>query len=286
MRPVPPVNRRLELLGAKAGGCAERLLQDARIALRGMRRNPGYASAVVLTLALGVGLNAAMYGLLSRLFLQAPPHVEDADGIHRVWVRGRGDMLVPPAAAVPRDRVRWADFAALAAAPGQLAAVAGYTAPRRFHDGRGQTAEAVQVSSVTGGFFALLGARPALGRPIAGDDDDLAAPPVAVVGQGYSERRFGGAREALGATVTIGDVAYVIVGVMPPGFSGPDPDATDVWLPLQIAAPNDYESWRESNLWSLGTLVRLAPGVTAGAAASAATGRLRAARAGSPRRGR
>ena len=279
-----PDHSRLELLRAKAGGCAERLLQDARTALRGLRRNPGYASAVVLTLALGIGLNAAMYGLLSRLFLQAPPHVEDADGIHRVWVRGRGDMLVPPLAAVPRDRVRWADFAALAAGPARLSAVAGYTAPRRFHDGRGQTAEVVRVSSVTGGFFALLGAGPALGRPIARDDDDLAAPPVAVVGHGYSERRFGGAREALGATVTIGDVAYAIVGVMPPGFSGPDLDATDVWLPLQIAAPNDYESWRESNLWSLGTLVRLAPGVTAGAAASAATGRLRAARAGSPRR--
>jgi len=114
------VNRRLELLGAKARGFAERLLQDVRTALRGMRRNPGYASAVVLVLALGIGLNAEMYGLLSRLFLQAPPHVEDADGIHRVWVRGRGDMLVPPLAAVPRDRVRWADFAALAADAGQV----------------------------------------------------------------------------------------------------------------------------------------------------------------------
>ena len=225
-----------------------------------------------------------MYGMLSRLFLQAPPHVEDADGIRRVWVRDRGNMLVPPLATVPRDRVHWADFAALAADAGRFAAVGGYTAPRRFHDGRGHTAEALQVSSVTGGFFPLLGVRPALGRSIAPDDDDLAAPPVAVIAHGYWERRFGGAREALGATVTIRDVAYEIVGVMPPGFSGPDPDATNVWLPLQIAAPNDYESWRESNLWSLGTLVRLAPGVTAGAASAAATGRLRAARAGSPRK--
>ena len=63
---------------------AERLVQDARSAVRAMRRNPGYACAVVLTLALGIGLNAAMYALLSRLFLQAPPHVEAPEEIHRV----------------------------------------------------------------------------------------------------------------------------------------------------------------------------------------------------------
>ncbi len=94
-------------------GPAERLLQDVRSAFRGMRRNPGYTCAVVLTLSLGIGLNAAMYGMLSRLFLQAPPHIVDPDGIHRVWVRegDRGDRTRL------HDNVRWGEFTALRTRP-------------------------------------------------------------------------------------------------------------------------------------------------------------------------
>ena len=75
---------------------AERLVQDARSAVRATRRSPGYACAVVLTLALGIGLNAAMYALLSRLFLQAPPHVEAPEEIHRVWAQERDSDALGP----------------------------------------------------------------------------------------------------------------------------------------------------------------------------------------------
>ena len=86
----------------------ERLLQDVRSAIRGMRRNPGYACAVVLTVALGIGLNAAIYGLLSRLFLQAPPHIDNPDGIHRVWMRQRVLDSV-----ITSDQTTWAELGAL-----------------------------------------------------------------------------------------------------------------------------------------------------------------------------
>ena len=239
-------------------GPAERLIQDIRSAIRGMRRNPGYTSAVVLTLALGIGLNAAMYGMLSRLFLQAPPHIENPDGIHRVWVRQRildtvmtGDNMTP------------AEFDTLRDDPDRFAALGGYTLPRSMHYGRGQSAEELRVSWVTGDLFTLLGAQPALGRPILPEDDDVTASPIAVIGHGYWERRFGGAREALGATVTFGEVTYEIVGVMPPAFSGPDTNAADVWLPLRVAVGGVRHSFT--------ALVRLAPGVTAAAAGAAAT---------------
>ena len=212
-------------------GPAERLLQDIRSAMRGMRRNPGYTAAVVITLALGIGLNAAMYGMLSRLFLQAPPHIENPDGIHRVWVR-RGDRDDPTRVY---DRLRWREFTSLGTDTDRFRAVGGYFAPWPTPNGRGQTAEELQVSRVTGGFFELLGARPALGRPILPEDDDPAAAPVAVIGNGYWQRRFRGAREALDATVTFDDVTYAIVGAMPPGFSGSEPNAVDVWLPNQVA---------------------------------------------------
>ena len=265
-------------------GPAERLLQDVRHAIRGMRRNRGYACAVVLTLAIGIGLNAAMFGLLSRLFLQAPPHVEEPGGIHRVWVRERDlrmDSLAPTGALIASDRMDWADFNLLRADPGRFAAVGGYTAPRPARHGRGQSAEELRVSWVTGNLFALLGARPALGRSIVPEDDDLAATPVAAIGHGYWKRRFGGARAVLGSTVSFDEVTYEIVGVMPRGFSGPEASAADVWLPLRIAATGSRGSgWQRSGSgFSLMPLVRLAPGVTAATAGAAATGNLRAVRA-------
>lgn len=69
----------------------ERLLKDIGSAFRMMRRNTGYTCAVVLTLALGIGLNAPMYEMLSRLFLQAPPRIEDPKGVHRLWLSERDD---------------------------------------------------------------------------------------------------------------------------------------------------------------------------------------------------
>ena len=251
-------------------GPAERLLQDIRSAIRGMRRNPGYTCTVILTLALGIGLNAAMYGMLSRLFLQAPPHIENPDGIHRVWVR-RGDRDDP---ARVYDSLDWNEFTALLTDSGRFSAAGRYSTPWPTPNGRGQTAEELQVSRVTGGFFGLLGARPALGRLILPEDDDPAAAPVAVIGNSYRERRFGGARQALGATVTFDDVTYTIVGAMPPGFSGSEPSAVDVWVPRQVAETGSRTS-------SVTAFVRLAPGVTADAAGAAATALLSAARADS-----
>ena len=259
-------------------GPAERLLQDIRTAIRGIRRNPGYTVAVVLTLALGIGLNAAMYGLLARLFLQAPPHVKDPDGIHRVWVRERFDVGVFAGTVVADDVMDWAEFGTLHDDRDRFAAVAGYTAPRAMQNGRGQAAESLHVSWVTGDLFALLGVPPALGRLIVPEDDDVTASPVALIGNGYWQRRFAGAREALGATITFRDITYEIVGVMPPGFSGPDPNAADVWLPQQIAATDNSDYYRAPDTGGrLTALVRLAPGVTTEAAAAAATGGVRTA---------
>ena len=263
-------------------GAAERLGQDARAAVRMMRRNPGYTCAVVVTLALGIGLNAAMYGLLSRLFLQAPPHIADPDGIHRVYVRQRD---VFSGRLSTRNRMEWSEFTALHADAAGIAAVAGSTYPRAMPNGRGQAAEELHVAWVDGGFFPLLAVRPAFGRLIGPDDDDLASTPVALIGDGYARRRFGRAREALGATVSFDHVTYEIVGVLPPGFSGPDPSAADVWLPVRHAATASRgETWRRSGSgFYLMPFVRLPSGVTAEAASVAATAALRASRADSPR---
>ena len=262
---------------------AERLLKDVGSAFRMMRRNTGYTCAVVLTLALGIGLNAAMYDLLARLFLQAPPHIEDPDGIHRVWLRERDDAVdrgVFTGPSTTRDRIDWAEFNSLRDDPDRFTAVAGYTAPQRMQNGRGQTAEDLQVSTVTGEFFALLGIRPALGRLLQPEDDDLAATPAAVISDAHWRQGFERSPQALGARLSFYDVTYVIVGVVPPGFAGPDPNAAEVWLPLQIAATAIRgDRWRQSLTgFSLTALARLAPEVQPEAAAAAATAAVRAAR--------
>ncbi len=267
---------------------AERFLRDVGSAFRMMRRNTGYTCAVVLTMALGIGLNAPMYEMLSRLFLLPPPHIEDPKGVHRVWLSQRDDSenrgsFTGPAFA--RDRMQWHEFSALSADNGPIGAVAGYTAPRSTPNGRGQTAENLRVSWVTGEFLDLLGVEPAIGRLIGPDDDDAAATPVAVVSDGYHRERFANPQEALDATLEFDELTYVVVGVLPPGFSGPDPGRTDVWLPLEPAVTAVRgNQWRDfGSGFDLTPLARLPPGQTVQAANAAATAAVRAARADSPR---
>ena len=264
---------------------AERILKDIGAAFRMMRRNLGYTCAVVLTLALGIGLNAPMYEMLSRLFLQAPPHIEDPDGVHRVWLRERDDPDDRGASTGRTwvvDAMQWLDFTALSADNALIDGVAGHRVSFRTN-GRGQRAETLRVSWVTGEFLDFLGVAPTVGRLIAAGDDDLAAQPVAVISDGYRRQRFGSAEEALGVTLSFDDLTYLVVGVMPPGFSGPRSNAVDVWLPLEHAATASRgNSWRRyGTTFYLTPFVRLAPGATEEAAGAVATAAVRAARAGS-----
>ena len=265
----------------------ERLLKDVGSAFRMMRRNTGYTCAVVLTLALGIGLNAPMYEMLSRLFIEPPPQIEDPKGVHRVWLRERDDaddrgVFTGP--AVAWDRIQWPEFSALTADNGATGAVAGYTAPRLTPNGRGQTAENLWVSWVTGELLDLLGVEASIGRLIGPEDDDPAAAPVAVVSNGYQRERFANPQEALGATLEFDDVTYVVVGVLPSGFSGPDPYRTDVWLPLEPAVTAVRgDRWRNfGSGFYLTPLARLPRSLTVEAVSAAATAAIRAARADSP----
>ena len=263
----------------------ERLVKDIGSAFRMMRRNIGYACAVVLTLALGIGLNAPMYEMLSRLFLQAPPHIEDPDGVHRVWLRERIDLDdrgVSTGRTWVVDAMQWLDFTALSADNALIDGVAGHRVSFRTN-GRGQRAENLTVSWVTGEFLDFLGVAPTVGRLIAAGDDDLAAQPVAVISDGYRRQRFGSAEEALGTTLSFDDLTYVVVGVLPPGFSGPRSNAVDVWLPLEHAATASRgNSWRRyGTTFYLTPFIRLARGATEEAAGAAVTAAVRAARAGS-----
>jgi len=262
---------------------AERLLRDFRAAVRMTRRNAGYTCAVVLTLALGIGLNAAMYEMLSRLFLQ-PPHIERPEEIHRVWIRERDpdDLGQFTGPVFANDTLNWDEFTELRAATDQFEAVAGYgRSPWPLHNGAGQNAERLQAASATGEFFRFLGVQPAQGTLLGPGDDVPGAAPVAVISDRYWHRRFGRSPDALGTTLELDEVTYVIVGVLPRGFSGPDPNAPDVWLPFHLAARADRgDGWDDPGSgYPVTPLVRTAAGVTPEAAADAATAVVRAQRA-------
>ena len=247
------------------------LIRDFRYAVRGLLKSPGFALAVILTLALGIGANTTMFGVIDTLLLRPPAGVRDASQVRRVYFRlggtvltlgGPGGNTVPSTAYPGYEALRtvraFADVAAFT--DGQVSA------------GRGAEAQPLRVRAVSASYFPLLGARPALGRLFDSTEDRLDGTPVVVVSHSYWMRRLGGAPDVLGRTLAIGPFVYAVIGVAPDGFTGAEIDEPDLWLPIRQAAPilagrEALSSW---NWMWVQTLARLAPGVTDAAAASEA----------------
>lgn len=240
---------------------------DVRYALRSLARTPGVTASIVILLSLGIGLNAAVYGILDKLFLQPPRHVAHPEQILRLYRTG-WDRSASLSASFNYEQ-----YSALRAvdAFGGLAAVG----LSHYEIGRGQQTAQASTSIVTGEFFRLLGARPFTGRFIQPDDDREAATPVAVIGYGYWRRHWGSADAALGATVTLSEVAYTVIGVAPPGFSGLDWNETDIWVPAHIALPASGGPDWQRRAWFLRLFGRLAPGASAALVNQQATAILR-----------
>jgi predicted permease len=185
------------------------------------RSNPGFAAIVVLTLAIGIGANAAIVSLLDTVLLRDLP-VTDPQSLVFIRTAGsRGLGGAPPYPSFDRIRNDTSSFAGMAAfAADEL---------RVNVDG---AVEQVFGQVASGNYFDVLGLTPAAGRLMTADDERL-APPVAVISYGYWQRRFGGASGAIGRTVSFRDRAFTIVGVTPSGFHGLDPGRqVDVTLPI------------------------------------------------------
>jgi len=209
----------------------ERIGEDVRHALRGLRRSPGFTAAVVLTLGLGLGANAALFGAVDRLMLRPFPYLRDASHVDRVYLTTAGWNDDRPYTLYPytryRDLARWST---------SLAQTAAFTA-ETHGVGSGEGAREEMVYGVSGDFFALFDARPALGRFITpGDDVVPAGSDVAVVSDAYWRSALG-ARDAVGERLQVGDASYTIVGVAPPDFVGvADGRAPAVYVPITAYA--------------------------------------------------
>jgi predicted permease len=250
---------------------------DARLALRGLMRAPGFTLAVVLTLALGLGANATIFTVLDRVLLSPPEHVVNADEVRRINVHGRspftGDVSYSGALSYP-------DYADLQGVHG-FAGVAGYGA-RSLTLGQGEESERVSVEWSTASYFPLLGVKAASGRFYTEEEDRVgAAEPLVVLSWRFWERRFGRDRSVLGRRLAIGKGTYTVIGVAPRGFTGVDLSPVDLWLPLHVAGTIEQGiDWANARQWYwLSAIVRMDPDVAEGTTLAQATTRYQTGRA-------
>jgi predicted permease len=228
--------------------------QDLRYALRQLARNPGFTLVAVLTLGLGIGANSTMFGVLDALFLSPPPGVAEPDRIARIYIVRDEGMVQTPDGGVGS----YPDHSDLSGTQ-VFAAVAGQFSSREMSFGRGESAEKITGAVVTGGYFATLGSRPALGRFIGPADDTVPAAPVAVVSHAFWQNRFQGSANAIGEEIFLEGNVYTVIGVAPEYFHGIDNEAIDIWLPTAMVQGEEFLTNRLHI--GLGLFGRLRPGV-------------------------
>ena len=239
----------------------ERLLHDARLAWRSLRRAPGFSAAVVVTFALGMAGSTAMFALVEGILLR-PLAVPNEDQLVVGWRQ-------LPNSGGRRWPLRTVDIDTLADHSRRLERTAGVgynePSPLALVDSTG--AGFAQAARVTGDFFAVLGAAPVLGRTLTPADDVPGADRAMVITHGLWQRRFGGSRDVLGRRITIAEQPFTIVGVMPADVEYPR--GVEAWMTvaaLQTITSNP--TFREAMRDELELVARMRPDTTLAQAAA------------------
>lgn len=200
-------------------------IQELRLAARRVRRSPGFAVASVLTLALAIGTNTAVFSVVDRVLLR-PLEVPEPDRLVVVW-ETFPRLPVPVMYASPPRLHAWQERAR------SFEAIGGYDWQSFIIGGR--SPEQVPGGRVTAGLLEALGVQPRLGRLFLAEEDRAHARPVAILSDALWKRRFAADPSILGRSVPIGGVPTEIVGVMPPGFGDPPPLTLEEKPPIERA---------------------------------------------------
>ena len=243
-------------------------MSDLRDAFRALRATPVVSAVAILSLALGIGANTAVFSLLNSLMLRSLPVTEPQQLVQ---------VMAGP------TRTSWSNplWEQLREREGQLFSGAfAYTA-QRYNLARGGEAQLVNGIMASGKFFDVLGVSAILGRTFTPDNDVRKGPgtenrQVAVISYAYWQRQYGGAADVLGKTIELDRIPFTIVGVTPPEFTGVDQGTSyDVAIPLaaeplmrgERESAMDHRSW-----WWMRVIARLKPGDTMDRAVTALRG--------------
>jgi predicted permease len=256
-----------ECRDARGVSLVESLLQDLHFGLRMMRKNPGFTAVAVLTLALGIGVNTAIFTVVNAVMLRALPvqHPEELVTIGdpaRVHSSGTGtpriDVFSYPLYREIRDN------------NSVFSSVFASSSPNNLRIKIESAPEGIAGRLVTENYFQTLGVRPLLGGTFSPEDGKVAgADPVLVISYSYWRRRFAGDPAVIGRKVRLNNYPLTIIGVMPPGFFGEVVgDHADVWAPMMMQPElmPGREFLEDAKSASLLLIGRRKPGVTIGQA--------------------
>lgn len=225
----------------------QNFIQDARYGVRQLRRSPGFAAVAVLTLALGVGLNSAMFRLLDAVILRT------------LTVEKPHQLFFPEVTTTEGSDIgfQYAEFEAIHDGSHSFSQVFAFDTTRFLASVNGQT-DYLFGQCVSANFYSVLGVKPVLGRAFIPEDDLAGKPSVAVISYDYWQRRFAGDPSVLGKNVALKKIPFRVVGVAPPSFRGIElGDSVDIWIPMLY-----WPQVRLNDHLTVGIMGRLLQGAT------------------------
>lgn len=232
----------------RGGGLIETVIQDLRYGARLLLRQPGFSLVAILTLALGIGVTTAITSVIDAALLHPLPYPRPEELVHLTVSEPKPDRPSPA-----RYGLSAVDVQTIRAAANRPVDVAMWRSTFNPLVADGPEPERVRGYEIDGHYLGLFGIVPHRGRLIQDADTRDGANPVAVIGYGFWERRFGGRDDAIGQKLRLDNKSYEVVGVLPRGFYR----NTAIWLPLQV--PPTLFGKRGSGI---STYARLRPGVT------------------------
>jgi len=225
----------------------EDLLQDLRYGARTLRKSPGFTAVAILTLALGIGVNTALFSVVNAVLLNPLPYPQANQLVGLWWDRSPGQ----------HSSITYLNFLDWQKQSTAFSSVGAYQQDNMIVTGAGEP-ERVDGVRISANFFDLLGLKPLLGRSFRPEEDQLGAGPVALISDGLWSRKFGSSPNVLGKSITVDGRSYAIVGVV--AAKSPLYTAADVLTPLGQYNEAPFRD-RRASLGTMG-IARMKPGVT------------------------
>jgi predicted permease len=218
-------------------------IQDLRYAFRQLLRNPGFAAVAILTLALGIGANTAIFSVIDSILLQPLPFPHAGRLVELVDIRDAQPDYNYPKGWIWEYQRRATTFSSISV----------YTLNAEYNVAAGNASDRAFGSSVSTNLFDTLGVRPALGRFFQAQEEAPGQDHVVVLSHGYWQQHFGGDPSVIGKSILLDGVNRQVIGVAPKGIRFPDSE-TQFWTPITFKAGDIHDLWADFNFRAIGRL--------------------------------